>query len=178
MVAEKRPAAKTQTLSLRLDPKTRFVLEFVSRVRGQNITTVVERAIKEAAGQVVLEPGRSETFDDRPNWSDVWDPSEGVRVLKLLSDDRYPSTFEEDELRDFTSAHSEFFYAGKDQPHGPYVDILWPSIDQFLSTWRITKTSDYWAAGRAMVHALRTAKVSAPEWPRKKATQKQASFHG
>ena len=127
-------------LSLRLDPKTRFVLEFVSRVRGQSITTVVERGIKEAAGQVVLEPGRSEAFDDRPNWSDFWDPSEGVRMLKLLSDDRFPSTFEEDELRDFTSAHSEFFYAGKDQPRGPYVDILWPSIDQFLSTWRATKT--------------------------------------
>jgi hypothetical protein len=176
MVSEKRAATKTQTLSLRLDPKTRFVLEFVSRVRGQNITTVVERAIKEATSQVVLEPGRSETFDDRPNWLDFWDPSEGVRMLKLLSDDRYPSTFEEDELRDFTSAHSEFFYVGKDQPHGPYLDILWPSIDQFLATWRTTKTSDYWAAGRAMVDALRTAKVSAPEWPRKKATQKQASF--
>lgn len=97
-------------------------------------------------------------------------------MLKLLSDDRYPSTFEEDELRDFTSAHSEFFYVGKDQPHCAYLDILWPSIDQFLSTWRTTKASDYWAAGRAMVDALRTAKVIAPEWPRTNATQKQASF--
>ena len=174
-MSEKKAATKTHTLSLRLDPKTRFVLEFVSRVRGQNITTVVERAIKEAASQVVLEPGRSEAYDDRPNWLDFWDASEGVRMLKLLSDDRYPSTFEEDELRDFTLAHSEFFYVGKDQPHGAYLDILWPSIDQFLSIWRSTKISDYWAAGNAMVDALRTAKVSAPEWPREKATQKQAS---
>jgi hypothetical protein len=100
-----------------------------------------------------------------------------VRTLNLLSDSRYPSTFEEDELRDFTLAHTEFFYTGDDRPYGPYVDILWPLIDQFLSTWRMTKTSDYWASGRAITDALDNASLSAPEWPpRKRAKQKRGSL--
>jgi hypothetical protein len=164
MIKEKRARAKTQTLSLRLDPKTRFVLEFVSRVRGQSITTAVERAIREAASNIVLEPSESELR----NWIDFWDPDEGVRALKLLGDARYPTTFEEDELRAFALAHQEFFYAneGTRTPYSAYVNILWPRMDEFLSIWREERSTDYWAAGRAMANALEAADLSAPEWPR------------
>jgi hypothetical protein len=94
----------------------------------------------------------------------------GVRTLKLLNDERYPTTFDEDELRAFVSAHIEFFYIGQgttDAPRRPFVDILWPLMDEFLSIWRQTRSTDYWAAGEAMAESLRKAKVAAPVWPRK-----------
>lgn len=176
-----RKRAKTENLSLRLDPKTKFILEFVARLRGQSITTVVERAIKDSASGVTL----GTAYDNRGNeigernWQHYWDTNEGIRTLKLLADSSYPSTFEEDELRDFTRTHWKFFYLSESTstPKRAYVEILWPRIIEYLEIWRTTKTEDYWAAGKAMSAALAAAKVAGPDdWPPKpKATTRKVS---
>lgn len=100
MLGEKKGAAKTMTLSLRLDPKTRFILEFMARIKGQSITTVVERAIKEAADGLRIGPQYDEqgNVDYEPTWADFWDASEGVRTLRLLNNPAYPTTFDEETL--------------------------------------------------------------------------------
>ena len=41
MPPKKERGTKTETLSLRLDPKTKFILEFVARINGQTLTTVI-----------------------------------------------------------------------------------------------------------------------------------------
>lgn len=171
MAPEKSTRSKTQTLSLRLDPKTRFVLEFVSRIRGQSITMVVERAIKEASEQVGIGP----KYDGMGNeiepdtWSDFWDPDDGVRTLKLIASTQYPTTFEEDEMRSFTLAHHEFFYTGSSghSPKRASVNVLWPKIDAYLDLWRETKSSDYWSCGNLMKEDLNSAGLPAPGWPRR-----------
>ena len=138
MHAEKPRRAKTLTLSLRLDPKTKFIV-------------VVERAIKETADNLTI----GGVYDDRGHlehastWSDFWDPEEGVLMLKLFSEHDYPTTFDEDELKGFASAHRPFFYtdAHGSQPRRATVEILWPNIDKYLAIWRDKKRTDYWAAG-------------------------------
>ena len=171
MADEKRRAAKTKSLSLRLDPKTKFILELVARIKGQNITTVVERAIKETADQVRLGPEWDERGNiiEGPNWQDFWDPNEGVRTLKLLSDVHYPTTFDEDEVQVFIIAHESFFYTDQrsKHPRRAYVEILWPSIGRYLEIWREKKSEDYWAAGEAMKADLSAARVAPPSWPPK-----------
>ena len=105
MPSEKRQKAKTQTLSLRLDPKTRFVLEFLAKLNRQSITTVVGNAIRQAG-----EIGTLESFgEDSKTWRDFWDVSDGVRNMLLLAEKRFPSDYEDDELRDFIEMHIEFF---------------------------------------------------------------------
>jgi hypothetical protein len=162
--------AKTETLSLRLDPKIRFTLEFLARVRGQSITSVVEHAIRETATSNGIGP----RYDDRGNetlqktWSDFWDPSEGIRALNLLANDNYPTTFDEDRLRQFTLSHWQFFYTNQEglTPRRAYVDILWPRIQEYLHIWEETKAENYWAAGEAMMGAIRAARVAPPtNWP-------------
>lgn len=161
---------KTQTLSLRLDPKTRFILEFMSRVRGQSITVVVERAIKEAADRVGIGPTHDYNNNElpQPTWTDFWDPDDGVRALKLFANNHYQTTFDEDEIRRFTLDHWEFFYTSEKvtTPRRGFINILWPRLDKYLAIWRETKSSDYWAAGIQMASDLSAAKVSAPIWPR------------
>ena len=156
----KRPA-KTQSLSLRLDPKTRFVLEFVARIKGQSITAVVERAIKETADNVKIGPGY--------NWAYFWDANDGVRILKLLAESNYPTSYDEDELRAFTLAHRQFFYTNSSgtSPRRSFIEILWPSMDNYLEIWREKKSEDYWAAGEAMKKDLSAARVATPDWPPK-----------
>ena len=112
MPGEKHRGAKTLTLSLRLDPKTKFILDFVARIKGQSITTVVERAIKETADGLGIGPKWDSDGNEayQPTWSEFWDPDEGIRTLKLLDNSGYPTSFDEDELKAFTLAHWPFFY--------------------------------------------------------------------
>ena len=173
MAAERTRGTKTQSLSLRLDPKTKFILDFVARIKGQSITTVVERAIKEASAGVVID---ADDFGNGSNWSDYWDPNEGVRTLKLLTAREYPTTFDEDELRAFTLAHWAFFYEdleGK-RPRASYLDIIWPSVDRYMEIGRETKIANYWAAGEAMMADLSCAGIAPPNWP-PKASEKSSS---
>ncbi len=166
MAAERTRGTKTQSLSLRLDPKTKFILEFMARIKGQSITMVVERAIKDASADVVID---RDEFGNGSNWSDYWDPNEGVRTLKLLTAREYPTTFDEDELRAFTLTHWSFFYwdsKGK-EPRGSYLKIIWPSVDRYMEIWREKKTANYWAAGEAMMADLSSAGVAPPYWPPK-----------
>jgi hypothetical protein len=167
MPPKKDRGTRTETLSLRLDPKTKFILEFVSRVNGQTLTTVVDRAIRKSCDEVKIE---SRFGDNSYKWSDFWDPDDGVRTLRLLACGGYPTTFDEDELLNFTKMHWDFFYADRedDRPHRSYVQILWPKIDKYIQLWREQRDSDYWAAGKAMYADLLAAKVVPPTWPRNK----------
>jgi len=156
--------AKTETVTLRLDPKTKFMLDYMARVQGRSITAIVEHAIRHAADNV----GVPDEFNGVRTWSHFWDASEGVRMLQLVADSKYPTNFEEDELLAFARAHWEFFYtsvAGKTVRRA-YADILWPKIDEYLDIWREQRRADYWAAGKAMLRDLSVAKLDAPTWPR------------
>ena len=174
MIAE-RTRAKTENLSLRLDPKTKFMLDFMARLRSQSITAVVEQSIREAVNDIGL--GENWNHGERSfshRWNDFWDPSEGVRVLKLFSVPSYPTTFEEDELRQFTLDHWQFFFTdSKGQyPRRGYVDIIWPRISDFLTIWRNKKTTSYWSAGEAMSETLTAAGVKPPTpWPPRETTK-------
>jgi hypothetical protein len=160
MPPKKDRGTKTETLSLRLDPKTKFILEFVGRINGQTFTTIVERAIRASCGEVWI--------GNRFNWEAFWDPNDGVRTLKLLACSDYPSSYDEDDLKHFTTAHHEFFYTSREaeNPYRPYVQILWPKIDEYRRIWHDHRETDYWAAGKAMAADLSSAKVEPPEWPR------------
>src|SRR5262245_31296706 len=152
--------AKSQTLSLRLDPKTKFTLDFVARVKGQTLTTVVERALRESCNQVTIGGSRS-------NWRNFWDASEGVRTLKLLACEDYPSTDDEDDLRQFTKTHWKFFYLSEkaNTPCPSFIHILWPKVDTYRRIWHEERFNDYWAAGKAMAADLSAANVLPPKWP-------------
>jgi hypothetical protein len=159
-VLKKDNGRKTRTLSLRLDHKTKFTLEFVARIKGQTLTTIIERAVRESCDQVQI-------GNDRKNWLSFWDPEEGVRTLKLLACENYPSTYDEDELRAFTKAHWEFFYHSHEAeaPRRLFVEILWPKVEDYRRIWREQRDTDYWAAGEAMAADLSAAKVVPPTWP-------------
>jgi hypothetical protein len=163
MSRQKSQGSKSETLSLRLDPKAKFILEFVARINGQTLTTVVERAIRASCDQVAI--GKD---SQKQNWQSFWDPDEGVRMLKLLACEHYPSSYDEDDLKRFTEEHWEFFYHSSSygEPHRAFIQILWPKIEEYRRIWRERRETDYWAAGRAMQADLFSADVEAPKWPR------------
>lgn len=159
-----RRPAKTEVLSMRMDPKTRFLVEVLARHRGQSISTVVERAILEAADNAHI--GGSEKAK---TWRDYWHISDGVRALKMAADQELYPTYEDECRLVFTRTHWPFFYTEANcKFHKPWcIDIIWPKIDQFLEMWEDTKSNDYFATGKAMQQELRAAGIAPPDWPTK-----------
>jgi hypothetical protein len=164
MARDTTKSGKSETLTIRLDPKTRFILEYVSKLKGQTITTVVERAIVNSAS--------GETVVDRENggdlsWQDFWDVSEGVRYLQIASRSEFYPTYEDERRYAFCREHWPFFWATSRRAAflNYYVDVLWPRIDEFIAIHDDRKLEDYFAAGKAMQAALGVAKLKAPTWP-------------
>jgi len=75
-------ARKTETLTLRLDPKAKFTIDLLSRTRRQSITTVIESAIDEMAyDQDVDTPEGKWTLGSAV--TEVWSTDEAVRFLRM-----------------------------------------------------------------------------------------------
>ncbi|TBZ07778.1 hypothetical protein [Rhizobium leguminosarum] len=158
----KKPS-KSETLTIRLDPKTRFMLEFVSRLRGQTITTVVERAITEAANRATIE----QEYEDDMSWRNFWSVVEGERAINIAKHDALHPSYDEERRLRFAEQFWQFFFysASKDSVRTSYIEVLWPRIDEFIAMYDATKGSDYFAAGKAMKEALLSANLAPPDWP-------------
>ena len=172
MAKETTRGGKTESLTIRLDPKTRFVLEYISRLKGQTITTVVERALYAAADQAAFR--RQDPFSDDGGkhtyeWEYFWHVAEGVRALKMANFSEFFPAYEEERRLEFVKEHWQFFYGSHSHFHHlvPYIEVLWPRIDEFIQIHDENKRSDYFAAGRAMQEVLKAAKLKGPDWPPK-----------
>lgn len=165
MAKEPNRGGKTESLTIRLDPKTRFVLEYLSRLKGQTITTVVERAIVSAAS---LETVADPSYPGLPDgWQQFWDVSDGCRALRMAERPEFFPTYEEDRRLAFAKEHWPFFWSTSERSRflNHYVDILWPRIDEFVQIHEDNRSKNYFAAGQAMQDAIRDAKLRAPDWP-------------
>ncbi len=158
---------RTETLSLRLDPKDKFALDYIVRITGMPITTVVERAIQHFA---------KNSLGDAPDWKEFWDISEGKRTIEMLSHKEVRATYEEDELVEFVDRYFDLFHYSYDPYevelseivlHKDRVDVLWPKIHEYVEQWRETKDSNPGAVERVMAEALFAAGVDLPrKWER------------
>lgn len=91
-------ARKTETLTLRLDPKVKLMIELVSRIRRQSITGVVEAAIEGIAFDLdapFYTGGQTESWSLSSAVSEIWSADESRRFVNMCY--RLPSllTFEE-----------------------------------------------------------------------------------
>ena len=176
MAERKKRAAKSENITLRLDPQTRFKLDFIARLKGQTLTTVVERAIAEAADRATFfedEEQRSEV-----SWKSFWHIEEGVRSLTMAPHAELFPSYEDQRRRDFAEKHWPFFWKDKGRwnVRVEFVEILWPRIDEFIEMHDQGKSEDYFAAGKAMQEALATAGVNTPLWPQPSDQLEKASI--
>jgi hypothetical protein len=158
---------RTESLSLRIDPKTKFILEFMVRVTGYRITDLIEMAIKDYANKTTVE-SESDFGRTTKNWLHYWHPDEGTRTIKLIFDKDIRTNFEEDEIADFIEQHAEFFFSGgqKRQALTAFIQVLWPKISEYVEHWRENKAHNRWATGLLMLQAIRGANMRGPVWPK------------
>lgn len=161
MATDTKKSSKSESLTIRLNPRTRFVLEFVARMKGQTITTVVERALEAAGDQAKIET----EFDSDRTWKDFWDVSEGVRALRIAREPELYPTYDEEIKAKFAEQFWEYFYTDQrmDLPHRVYVDLLWPKMDDILKAHENDKHTDYFSAEKLMRRILIEAQVTPPK---------------
>lgn len=159
-------ATKSETLTIRMDPKTRFMLEFIARLRGQTITTVIERAISDAADRATIP---SNEYGEERTWRDFWSVDEGERALSICAEPELRPTYEEERRIAFTRRFWPFFYRNQNLTifRTEYLDVLWPQIDSLIETHDELKASNPHAAAVLMTDLLKGAKLHPPEWPPK-----------
>lgn len=114
-----------------------------------SITTFVERAIWEASSKVVVSKtlfkvedentSSKSTLFDNLDWTDFWDPDEGLRTIKLLNSPNMQqfTSYEEDQLLLFIKEHWFFFSSSEDliDISREHVNALWPTINEDLEAW-------------------------------------------
>ncbi|GJM00242.1 MAG: hypothetical protein DHS20C07_19210 [Methyloligella sp.] len=153
MPPKKSTTGKTQQLTLRIDNKTRFQLDFCSRISGMSITTFVERAIQEKAADIDInqeyegDGGGELTRDCNLNWFHFWDPDEGVRTIKMFKTpgmSKYMN-YEEDMLINFIREFWEYF--AKDLKLNNLkreeINALWPEIPSLMEDWEANRNNTY-----------------------------------
>lgn len=162
---KKKKIPKTESLTIRLDPKMRFALEFVARIREQTITKVIERAIVDRADNEKISKA-SEADWNAPSltWKDYWDVNEGIRAINLARDDDTHPNFDEEEMWDFVKNHAAYFYEDTNlsRPKRANFDVLWPRISELLALWDETKATDRKKVIAIMNEALIKAGLSVP----------------
>lgn len=136
-------ARKTETLTLRLDPKVKLMIELISRIRRQSITGVVEAAIEEIAFDLdapVVSAGEPWPMSLLSAVSEIWSTDESERFIHLCT--HLPSliTYEEQRIWETIKASKVFLTDGIEEnaqfwdvPGVGYIDkhsvrIWWPDL--------------------------------------------------
>lgn len=163
MAATPRPP-KTETLSLRLNPKTKFMLEFIARVERRSVTSAVELAIEKSAESTFL--GDNRNYGDGITWKDFWDPDDAIRNFNLILNSTW-ANYEEELLSSFISDHWPFFYthSNKVSINRKNIQVLWPRIYEYLDEFTQNRSTSYLSAGKLMQKHLEDANITPPAWP-------------
>lgn len=104
----KAPSPKKEVMSLRIEPKLRYLIDIAARIQRRNITNYVEWALEESLHSVYLE-NNFETIDKASTLDflkdRLWDINESKRFVTLAI--HYPDllTFEEQKLWDVITKH-------------------------------------------------------------------------
>lgn len=94
-------ARKTETLTLRLDPKVKAMIEIISRIRRQSITGVVEAAIEEIAFDLdtpYFFDGKTLNSSLGVVFSEIWSSDESERFINLCHHLPSLMTYEEQRI--------------------------------------------------------------------------------
>lgn len=147
---------KLKKLSLVLDDKTKFQLEFASRVSGLPSNNFIELAIKKAVSELSLSKAieTTESLDEINtseislvrNWSSYWSGEEGISMISMLTCELMKDyTIAKDDLiSSFIFTHWNYF--GPDENleglTKQHCNVIWPHIENLVEEWIENKAKD------------------------------------
>ena len=91
--------ARSETVTVRLDPKLRYLAELAARKQRRTVSSFVEWAVEQSFGKVIVHQGTGYNGDDNVSIeevaADLWDVDEAERFVRLAI--KYPDLLTHDE---------------------------------------------------------------------------------
>ncbi|EJP76835.1 hypothetical protein [Stenotrophomonas maltophilia] len=148
---KKVPDRKTEVLSIRIDPRTRYGLELLSRLQRRSATGVVEWAVQEAFAKEDFESYDHGSFSVADVMDDLWHINEIERLVALALRKPQLLTFEESRKWAVLKGTKALW---KVDPSTRHVDFRAFNWDLVLPLWeRIEPLVDE-AAERSVIRGL------------------------
>lgn len=156
---QKKTQTKTEKFQARFDDTTKFALSLLAKQQSKKQVVVVEDAIHSLVSEM-CEKVLGQQF------SLLYHPHDGVRLLNLFACPAYKLSADEGELKAFIVAHREFFYADSAAtiPNIGLVLTLWDQVEHYRELWREKRHENYWVAAEAMEARLKKAKIKPPKY--------------
>jgi hypothetical protein len=166
--------ARSETVTVRLDPKLRYLAELAARLHRRTLSSYIEWAIKASLDAEVVRPtnlpsmhASDHTIGNEAEY--LWDVDEADRFAKLAL--RYPHLLtHEEQVRWKLIRESPGFW--KDQAPGKFCDWVW-TVDE--STMNFNALRVHWQAvcsvadGSSPAHTL-------PDWITEKSIPHSIEF--
>lgn len=132
---------RSETVTVRLDPKLRYLAELAARKQRRTLSSFIEWAVEDSLRQVQLHQGSGFGNDESQSVADVagalWDLDASDRLIKLA--ERYPDLLTYEEQRVWKAIHQivavpkdgkgstmAFLHAGKVDPYA--VRVCWQDL--------------------------------------------------
>ena len=155
--------ARSETVTVRFDPKLRYLLELAARKQRRTVSSFIEWAVEESLKQVLIrEVSNSNSGVSNLSIADVaavlWDVDESDRLALLAFD--YPDML----------THEEQTIWKMVKEHGLFWDGYHNQLNSFKWEWRVAKDSlqfqilrEYWPELQSVARG-ETAESSLPNW--------------
>lgn len=129
--------ARSETVTIRLDPKMRYLAELASRAQRRTLSSYIEWAIETSFSQILPSPSNHHvSLNDVA--SALWDVDEPDRFVTLAS--RYPDLLTHEEQRRWKLIRENgFLWRGRFEPDGGVQQWTWgddPTTDLLLERLR------------------------------------------
>jgi len=139
MATKKQPvkASPNINVSMRIDPKTKYLIDLLAREQKRTITGVIEWALEVAAHQEQFDKSES-SFDQRRSFRDMidelWSTDDALRLISLAMNK--PSLLDYDELRIWeTIKASPDFWRINNPASMPRLDKSWINSPMVQAYW-------------------------------------------
>jgi len=146
--------ARSETLAIRLDPKTRYMLELAARIQRRTLSSVVEWMINNSLKDIPIDEKQSLAKAEADLW-DIYDPDRLV-LLAL----KYPNllSFDEQKIWKFIREYG-YFWRGKFVGSSKDREFVWKINSQSVLIERIR---DCWESIKHQVLADEVRGVRMP----------------
>jgi predicted transcriptional regulator len=153
--------SRSETVTVRLDPKLRYMAELAARKQRRTLSSFIEWAIEDALAHVYVEEGSSYQISVADDAAKLWDVDEADRFVKLAL--RYPDllTHEEQVIWKLIKECGLFWYGAYDGFKGAFQ---WTIND---SNMRFESLREHWDTLKNIATG-EIPKSEMPKWSRYK----------
>lgn len=130
--SKKTPDRKTEVLSIRIDPRTRYGLDLLSRLQRRSATGVVEWVVQEAFAREEFESYDNGSFTVAEVMDDLWRINDIERLVALALRKPQLLTFEESRKWAVLKGTKAFWKTGSTSRHIDFSSFNW---DLVLPLW-------------------------------------------